>query len=282
MDRRSFIARRSVPKTIWQTGFNDYDKLEDPFDKNILTWKKMNPNWEHVYRNEKEKIRDIADFGDDDLTELSHLVLGPYLADLWRYITIYRYGGVYVDLDSVCWAPLDLLSYVYTSDKTTTWITREGDHGYTDHSLPFHLTQEGHELCLPCKNFQDALGLGKSSNGKVWMSNASIASYPESEAMKNVLDEVKSRFQLFKDLHRGAWNLSHRALSNIVDCSAFHVGILKDTTTVSRTFIGDIQSFYRPDVREEGFMFKDYYADFNILDINRKLFSEIDKASDID
>jgi hypothetical protein len=283
MDRKSFVYKKSVPKKIWQTGFNDFDKLEEPFVQNVKTWQKMNPHWQYVYKNEKEKIDDIKDFGDELLIELSHFVTGPYLADLWRYITLYRYGGVYVDLDSVCWAPLDLLSYVFTSTETTTWITREElQYGYTDNTEPYEITDHGDEICIPCKNFQEIFGLGVSSNGRLWMSNNAFACYPKSEAIGNVLDVIRDRYQVFKDLHKGTWNLSHTALSNIVDCSAFDVGISKDMTTVSRTFIGDIQGFTRPDLVKEGSMFKDYYEDFYILHIKRKLFSELDEETKID
>lgn len=269
------LKRHQIPTIIWQTGADDYDKLKEPFNQNVLTWQRMNPKWKYVYKNEFEKVQDIQEFGNETFSELATLVYGPYLADLWRYVMLYKFGGVYADLDSVCWLPMDLLGYIFENDRTCTWVTPEGDWGYVDNSKPVQMTTAGSEICEPCRTFQSILGTGESSNGKKWLGNGAFATYQEAPAMKNVLDEVEYRFKLFKELHPNGYNASHSAINSSVDCAAFDAGIHRDLSTVSRTFVGDIQG--TPPHGDQGGAFKTYFDDYNIITINHARYSELEE-----
>ena len=95
-----------IPKIIWQTHENEYDNLL-PFQKNITnTWKNLNPGWEYRYVNAEERYLEVKKYGD--------LVFKYYInadkihqADIWRFITIYKYGGFYADMDSICTQSID-------------------------------------------------------------------------------------------------------------------------------------------------------------------------------
>ena len=41
-----------------------------------------------------------TNFSSDVLTSYNTLIPGAYRADLWRYCILYKYGGIYLDIDS--------------------------------------------------------------------------------------------------------------------------------------------------------------------------------------
>jgi mannosyltransferase OCH1-like enzyme len=94
------------PKIIWQTHELPYKKLPD-FQKNIIeTWKYLNPDWEHRYIDAEERSKQVKEY--DSLLHSYYLLLGKvHQADIWRLVTLYEYGGVYADMDSVCIKPIE-------------------------------------------------------------------------------------------------------------------------------------------------------------------------------
>ena len=95
-----------IPKIIWQTHENKYEDLL-PFQKNITnTWKNLNPGWQYNYVSAEERLRDIQEY-DDFLYECYKLCSGINQADLWRLVALYKHGGFYADMDSVCTMSLD-------------------------------------------------------------------------------------------------------------------------------------------------------------------------------
>lgn len=90
-----------IPKIIWQTHELPYEKLP-AFQKNIInTWKNLNPDWEHYYVDAEERSRQVKEY-DDLLHSFYLLVKKINQADIWRLVTIYKNGGVYADMDSIC------------------------------------------------------------------------------------------------------------------------------------------------------------------------------------
>jgi hypothetical protein len=97
-----------IPKIIWQTHEWDYEDLPDNFKKSSMTWRNLNSAWEYKYLNSAKRAKEVESFS----TELYKFY--PFLdkltqADIWRYITLYKYGGFYADMDSVCSSPLDFV-----------------------------------------------------------------------------------------------------------------------------------------------------------------------------
>lgn len=95
-----------IPKIIWQTHELPYDKLPDFQKKIIKNWKNLNPDWEHIYADAGQRSSDIKAFSK---TLYSSYIDQPKItqADIWRYVMVYQYGGVYADMDSICTMPLD-------------------------------------------------------------------------------------------------------------------------------------------------------------------------------
>ncbi len=95
-----------IPKIIWQTHENKYNDLL-PFQKNIInTWKNLNPKWEYRYVNAEERYLEVKQYGD---IAFNYYINADKIhqADIWRFITIYKYGGFYADLDSICTQSID-------------------------------------------------------------------------------------------------------------------------------------------------------------------------------
>ena len=95
-----------IPKQIFQTW--ETKNLEPAFQKIVDSWKTMNPDYTyHLYdKNEREEFLK-NNFDKSIYDAYSKIIPGAYKADLWRYCILYIYGGVYVDIDSLCMGNLD-------------------------------------------------------------------------------------------------------------------------------------------------------------------------------
>lgn len=104
-----------IPKIIWQTHNYKYEDLPSHLSKCTKTWQNLNPGWRYIYQDDSQR----EDFIKKEIPQLyeKYLKLEPmYQADLWRYTVVYKYGGVYADMDSVCFKPLDYMLRNYSGE----------------------------------------------------------------------------------------------------------------------------------------------------------------------
>lgn len=97
-----------IPKVIYKTGIDDYDKLpqrlKDIFKGNL----KINPNFTIRYYSDKDSREFIKNnFSKDIIDSYDKLVPGAYKADMFRYCILYKNGGVYSDLTQRILKPLE-------------------------------------------------------------------------------------------------------------------------------------------------------------------------------
>jgi len=96
---------QKIPKIIWQTMKTNQvpASMKDYTD----SWINLNPEYEYRFHDDK----DILDFLKADFPEFlegyKKLKYGASKADLWRYLIIYKYGGLYADIDCICLTPLE-------------------------------------------------------------------------------------------------------------------------------------------------------------------------------
>lgn len=117
-----------IPKIIWQTHKWEYEDLPYPFKEHSLGWQKMNPDWEYRYVSDSmalDMIKEYSKEWGEDLVEIYERIITDevyhpgnggaqaHRADLWRYLTIYKYGGIYTDMDTECYKPLSKLDLNY-------------------------------------------------------------------------------------------------------------------------------------------------------------------------
>lgn len=123
-----------IQKIIWQTHKWEYEDLPEKFKFQSKTWQEKNKDWEYRYISDKkayEMIKDYSGEWGEDLLDIYKRIVddgvyhegngGAYAhrADLWRYLTIYHYGGIYADMDSICTIPLNNfnLNYDFVYEK---------------------------------------------------------------------------------------------------------------------------------------------------------------------
>ncbi len=83
----------------------------------------MNPGWEfHLYDDADIRSFIKEYYNDDMLNTFNMLTSGAGKADLWRYLVLYKFGGIYLDLDSEIITPLD--QWVHGDDSCI--ISQEG------------------------------------------------------------------------------------------------------------------------------------------------------------
>jgi mannosyltransferase OCH1-like enzyme len=97
-----------IPKIIWQTYKDPFNELPQYIRDCLQTWKDLNPEYEYRYMDDNEaKNFILQEFGQDWLDIFNSYPLGVMRGDLWRYMVVYIYGGVYADLDTLCKQPIN-------------------------------------------------------------------------------------------------------------------------------------------------------------------------------
>jgi len=82
----------------------------------------LNPGYEYKLFDNNDMINYIATNYDEKINlAFSKLNLGAAKADLWRYLVLYKEGGVYLDIDAVLYNSLDTL----INDTDVAIISRE-------------------------------------------------------------------------------------------------------------------------------------------------------------
>jgi len=134
----------TIPKVIYQT-VSDVTKLRPEYILNREAIARVNPNWQMKLFSDD----DIGDFIIDEFDEKMFSYYskispdyGAARADLFRYLLIYKYGGLYLDIKSSVIKSLD--SVIKESDEfiTSTWplsidgvdISLWGNHKNLTHS----------------------------------------------------------------------------------------------------------------------------------------------------
>ena len=98
-----------IPKIIWQTYKDPFDQLQPYMLDAVNTWKTLNPDYEYRYMDDNQAAQFILEeYGQEWHDLFVGLPVGVMRGDLWRYMIIYKYGGVYTDLDTECINPISL------------------------------------------------------------------------------------------------------------------------------------------------------------------------------
>lgn len=118
-----------IPKNIFQTWKTK--SLSPAFQKIVNTWIHFNPEWKYqLYSDQECDIFIKENFDESVYNTYKKIVPGAYKADLWRYCVLYKYGGVYIDIDTICMSKIsDFIHhshFVTPVDLNTN--PREGTH----------------------------------------------------------------------------------------------------------------------------------------------------------
>jgi len=114
-----------IEKNIFQTFFTK--ELPRPVVEIISELRSNNPDYKYFFYDDNDIEEFVRDnYSTDILTAYNMLQIGAAKADFWRYLILYKKGGIYLDLDSCINKPLD--SFLREDDGAL--ITRERNAEY--------------------------------------------------------------------------------------------------------------------------------------------------------
>jgi hypothetical protein len=119
-----------IPKIIHQT-FPSRRDMPDFLIENTRKLRAMNPGWEYrLYEDAdcESFIQDHYGAATLKLFQAIHPNYGAARADFFRYLLLYRYGGVYLDIKSGCREPFD--SFLKDTDEFLLSYWRDARDGY--------------------------------------------------------------------------------------------------------------------------------------------------------
>ena len=97
-----------IPKKLFQTWEVKENEMTEEMQKIVNTWKQFNPEYEYYFYDKNDRKLFIKNNFSKQIYEAYCRILpGAYQADLWRYCMLYKYGGVYVDIDTICMNSID-------------------------------------------------------------------------------------------------------------------------------------------------------------------------------
>lgn len=106
-----FVTEKRIPKILHQV-FSSTDPLPEELVNNVRTLKNLNSSWMHRLYNQDRIVNFIVEeYGFEMLRYYSciNLKYGAARADFFRYLLMYRCGGVYLDIKSSLGKPLDAI-----------------------------------------------------------------------------------------------------------------------------------------------------------------------------
>jgi len=116
----------TIPKIIWQSWKTK--EVHPVVSAQINKIRRLNPDYKyHLFLDEDLDRFVHTEFYDwpDVIMCYNKLNIIAARVDFWRYLVLYKYGGVYLDIDSSIEQPLDLL----IRDNDNAIISQEGNPG---------------------------------------------------------------------------------------------------------------------------------------------------------
>ena len=158
---RAYVPRQpegtTIPRIIHQT-HRSWDALPADIRDSIAAFRARNPGWEYRFYDDEAVTRFIrASYGPDVLSYFERIdpCYGAARADLFRYLLMYRVGGVYLDIKSTIRPPIDEI--IRPDDRLilAQWSQTERfvDSGRHDWDLGGRIEggelQQWHVICAP-------------------------------------------------------------------------------------------------------------------------------------
>lgn len=100
---------KHIPKKIFQL-IQDKNNIPPRIQININSIKKLNPNWTYTLYDDNDIIQYLKQHYPPNITEIYNKInpdYGAARADFFRYLLMYKEGGVYLDVKSGMKIPLD-------------------------------------------------------------------------------------------------------------------------------------------------------------------------------
>ena len=97
---------KAIPKVVWQTNYTNRVTL--PIKASWLCNRLLSPGYDHKFHT-TEMRKDFVEhhFPGETSHLYNRLTIGAAQADLWRLLVLYKYGGIYMDIDAHLVWPLN-------------------------------------------------------------------------------------------------------------------------------------------------------------------------------
>jgi len=171
-----FAAGTAIPKVIHQTYPDAHRNLPSILEQNVRKITALNPGWEHRLYDDN----DIASFIEStygarvlDYYDRLNEKYGAARADLFRYLLLYRHGGVYLDIKASLERPLDSVLHPEDVYLLSRWRNRKGEQyeGWGIHSRLRQIGrqefQQWHIIAAPGHPFLSSKGYCVTSTATV-------------------------------------------------------------------------------------------------------------------
>ena len=97
-----------IPKVIHQIWFQGKENIPEHLQEYHKSWVVMNPSFEVKVWDEKSIESVLIKFNDTDTTHMyTNYKYMIQKIDLAKYIILYIYGGIYIDMDIKCIKPIE-------------------------------------------------------------------------------------------------------------------------------------------------------------------------------
>ena len=174
-----------IPKIIYQTYFT----RDLPLVTQFFIWrmKKMNPGYKYEFYDD-ERIESFLknEMPEENFQAYKRITIGAAKADFFRYNILYRYGGVYLDIDSTIKGDLDK----FIRDDDSAIISKERNPGmYVQWALIF---EAGHPfLKRTIEKILDNIEQNRFPNDVHQMTGPSVYS----SAIRECLEQGQVKFR---------------------------------------------------------------------------------------
>lgn len=148
------FVNHNIPKVIYQTYKSN--TINKDLYKNVESWINLNPSYQYEFYDD-ERIRQflLREYGPKYVERFDSIKVGASKSDYFRILIIYKYGGVYADLDNKLLKPLDEI----IKPEDTEILHKQVNNWYDTHVL---MMSPNNELLYNCiqiinKNIDDKI-----------------------------------------------------------------------------------------------------------------------------
>jgi len=138
-----------IPKNIFQT----WSTKDTSLGFKLLTqsWLNLNPGYSYYFFDDNDCIEFIKNnFEKNVYDAYCRIIPGAFKADFWRYCVLYVYGGVYVDMDTICINQIDDFLNEYIEFMTPVDLNNRADYGKYNLFNCFIASVPKHPILLEC------------------------------------------------------------------------------------------------------------------------------------
>ena len=144
----------NIPRVIYQTYKSN--AINKDLYKNVESWINQNPSYQYeFYDDERIRLFLLREYGPKYVKRFESIKVGASKSDYFRILIIYKYGGVYADLDNKLLKPLDEI----IKPEDTEILHKQLNNWYDTHVL---MMSPKNELLYDCiqiinKNIDDKI-----------------------------------------------------------------------------------------------------------------------------